>query len=148
MQNQPHNFSHKSSIESANRMRTVKLLDVKEENCTTKTLTFQDQICKIANPGQFLMVWIPGVDEIPISLSGISSDGVTSITVNAVGDASSALNQKKKGDIIGIRGPFGKGFVPIKGNLMVIGGGTGLGPMMPLTEKLVETASKITVMSG
>jgi dihydroorotate dehydrogenase electron transfer subunit len=129
-------------------MRTVKLLDVKEENCTTKTLTFQDQICKIANPGQFLMVWIPGVDEIPISLSGISSDGVTSITVNAVGDASSALNQKKKGDIIGIRGPFGKGFVPIKGNLMVIGGGTGLGPMMPLTEKLVETASKITVMSG
>ena len=129
-------------------MRTVKLLEVKEENCTTKTLTFQDELCKMAEPGQFLMVWIPRVDEIPISLSGINSDGNTSITVNAVGDASGALNQKKKGDIIGIRGPFGQGFVPVEGNVIVIGGGTGLGPMLPLTEKLVGVASKITVMSG
>jgi len=143
-----HKCSHESSIESANRMRTVQLLGVKEENCTTKTLTFQDNLSKTADPGQFLMVWIPGVDEIPISLSGISSDGVTSITVNAVGDASSALNQKKKGDVIGIRGPFGHGFVPVKGNVIVIGGGTGLGPMLPLTEMLVDMASKITVMSG
>ena len=148
MQSHTHKCSHKSSIESTNRMRTLELMDVKEENCTTKTLTFQDQICKSAEPGQFLMVWIPGVDEIPISLSGISSDGITSITVNAVGDATNALNQKKKGDIIGIRGPFGNGFVPVKGNVMVIGGGTGLGPMMPLTEKLVGLSSKITVMSG
>ena len=129
-------------------MRTVEVIETKEENCSVKTFTFSDEICGKAEPGQFVMVWIPGVDEIPISLSGINSDGLTSITVNEVGEASSALNQKEKGDIIGVRGPFGKGFVPTKGNVMIVGGGTGLGPMMPLTEKLVKIADKITVMSG
>ncbi|MDG6222535.1 MAG: dihydroorotate dehydrogenase electron transfer subunit [Candidatus Bathyarchaeota archaeon] len=148
MQYNSHKCSHSSPIEAANRMRTVELLEVKQENCSVKTLTFEDPLCSKAEPGQFVMVWIPGVDEIPISLSGIASDGLTSITVNAVGDASSALNLKKKGEIIGVRGPFGNGFVPVKGNVLVVGGGTGLGPMMPLTENLVRISSKITVMSG
>lgn len=129
-------------------MRTVKILETKEENCTTQTISFVDQLCAKADPGQFVMVWIPGVDEIPISLSGISDDGLTSITVNGVGDASRTLNQKLKGDVIGIRGPFGKGFVVSKGNVMVVGGGTGIGPLMPLTEKLAKIADKVTVMSG
>jgi dihydroorotate dehydrogenase electron transfer subunit len=129
-------------------MRTVEVLEVKTENCNVKTFTFMDKLCGKAEPGQFVMVWIPGVDEIPISLSGIASDGLTSITVNDVGEASGALNQKEKGDVIGIRGPFGKGFVPAEGNVMLVGGGTGLGPMMPLAEKLVKIADKVTVMSG
>ena len=121
------NHSNKTSPEplyfnSVNRMRTVKIEEVKTENPTVKTLMFMDKLCGKADPGQFVMVWIPGVDEIPISLSGINSTGLTSITVNGVGDASSALNQKEKGDIIGVRGPFGKGFVPAGGNVMVVGG--------------------------
>ena len=135
-------------FDATNRMRTVELLGVKTENCTVKTLAFNDELCGNAEPGQFVMVWIPGVDEIPISLSGISSDGNTSITVHAVGDASSALNQKQKGEIIGVRGPFGNGFDTSEGNVMVVGGGTGIGPLMPLTEKLAEIAYKVTVMSG
>lgn len=137
-----------ASFNAINTMRTVEILEAKEENCTVKTFTFKDKLCGKAEPGQFVMVWIPGVDEIPISLSGITSEGVTSITVNDVGEASKALNQKENGDIIGVRGPFGKGFVPAGGNVMIVGGGTGLGPMMPLAEKLVKTADKITVMSG
>jgi dihydroorotate dehydrogenase electron transfer subunit len=129
-------------------MRTVPILDVQTENLSVKTFTFKDRICGQANPGQFVMVWIPGVDEIPISLSRITSVGLTSITVNEVGEASEALNKKETGDLIGIRGPFGKGFVPVSGNVMLIGGGTGLGPLMPLTEKLTKMADKITVMSG
>jgi dihydroorotate dehydrogenase electron transfer subunit len=129
-------------------MRTVKIHQTKTENCTTKTITFVDKLCGKAESGQFVMVWIPGVDEIPISLSGINPDGVTSITVNGVGDASRSLNNKKQGDIIGIRGPFGTSFVPSKGKVMVIGGGTGIGPLMPLTEELAKIADKVTVMSG
>jgi dihydroorotate dehydrogenase electron transfer subunit len=135
-------------FDANNRMRTLELLEVKTENCAVKTLVFNDILCGKAEPGQFVMVWIPGVDEIPISLSGISSTGRTSITVHEVGDASSALNKKQKGEIIGVRGPFGKGFVPSKGNVMVVGGGTGIGPLMPLTEKLAKIADKVTVMSG
>ena len=147
-----HNSRKRSPIppafDATNRMRTAEILDAKTENCTVKTFTFKDKLCGKAEPGQFVMVWIPGVDEIPISLSGITAEGLTSITVNEVGEASKALNQKRKGDIIGVRGPFGKGFIPTEGNVMIVGGGTGLGPMMPLAEKLVKTADKITVMSG
>jgi dihydroorotate dehydrogenase electron transfer subunit len=133
---------------SINRMRITEIVGAKKENLTVKTFTFVDKLCGKAEPGQFVMVWIPGVDEIPMSLSAISPEGSTSITVNEVGEASRALNKKEKGDQIGIRGPFGNGFVPAGGNVMVVGGGTGLAPLMPLTEKLVKIADKITLMSG
>lgn len=135
-------------LENINRMRIVEILNSKRENPTVKTLTFIDDLCAKASPGQFVMTWIPGVDEIPISLSGINQDGLSSITVNSVGDASKALNMKKIGENIGIRGPFGNGFVLTGGNVMVVGGGTGIGPLIPLTEKLVKKVDKITVMSG
>jgi dihydroorotate dehydrogenase electron transfer subunit len=136
------------SFDSVNRIRIAEIVDAKKENGDVKTFTFADKLCGKAEPGQFVMVWIPGVDEIPMSLSAITLEGLTSITVHEVGDASRALNQKETGDQIGIRGPFGNGFVPAEGNVMVVGGGTGLAPLMPLTEKLVEVADKVTVMSG
>ena len=135
-------------LESVNRMRIVEILTSRKENPTVNTLKFKDDLCVHAFPGQFVMVWIPGVDEIPISLSGINQNGLSSITVNSVGDASTALNEKKIGEKIGIRGPFGNGFDLTKGNVLVVGGGTGIGPLMPLTEELVKIVDKITVMSG
>ena len=148
----PPNLRKRSSVppsfKSVNRMRIVEIVGAKKENPTVKTFTFVDKLCGKAEPGQFVMVWIPGVDEIPMSLSAINVEGLSSITVNGVGEASRALNQKEKGDQIGIRGPFGSGFVPAGGNVMVVGGGTGLAPLMPLTEKLVKVADKVTVMSG
>jgi dihydroorotate dehydrogenase electron transfer subunit len=129
-------------------MRIVEILEAKTENPTVKTFTFVDKLCRRAEPGQFVMVWIPGVDEIPMSLSAINSGGFTSITVNGVGEASRALNRKERGDQIGVRGPFGNGFVPSGGNVMVVGGGTGLAPLMPLTERLVKVADKVTLLSG
>jgi dihydroorotate dehydrogenase electron transfer subunit len=136
------------SFASGNRMRIVEIKEAKKENFTVKTFTFMDKRCGKAEPGQFVMVWIPGVDEIPMSLSAITSKGLSSITVNEVGEASRALNQKEKGDQIGVRGPFGNGFVPTGGNVMIVGGGTGLAPLMPLTEKLVKVADKVTLMGG
>jgi len=148
----PVNLRKRSSVplsfDSVNRMRIVEIVEAKKENCPVKTFTFIDKLCGKAEPGQFVMVWIPGVDEIPMSLSAITSEGISSITVHEVGEASMALNQKEKGDQIGIRGPFGNGFVPAKGNVMIVGGGTGLAPLMPLTEKLAKVADKITLMSG
>jgi dihydroorotate dehydrogenase electron transfer subunit len=136
------------SFDSVNRMRIVEILEAKTENPTVKTFTFVDKLCRRAEPGQFVMVWIPGVDEIPMSLSAINSGGFTSITVNGVGEASRALNRKERGDQIGVRGPFGNGFVLAGGNVMVVGGGTGLAPLMPLTERLVKVADKVTLLSG
>ena len=133
---------------ATNRPRAVKIQEVKEDSLTVKTFTFQDRLCGKAEPGQFVMVWIPGVDEIPISLSTITLNGLTSITVAQVGEATKALHQRKRGDTLGIRGPYGKGFTLTEGNIMIVGGGTGLAPLMPLTEKLVKLTTKTTFLLG
>jgi dihydroorotate dehydrogenase electron transfer subunit len=129
-------------------MRIVDILDAKKENDFVKTYTFKDRLCGEAEAGQFVMVWIPGVDEVPMSLSTITEEGLSSITVAEVGEATKALSQKKPGGIIGIRGPFGKGFTPIRGNMMVVAGGIGVGPLVPLVERLAETTAEITLLVG
>jgi len=135
-------------LNAVNRLRIVKIQEVKGESPTVKTFTFQDKLCGKAEPGQFVMVWIPGVDEIPFSLSTITPNGLTSITVAEVGEATKALHQRKRSDVIGIRGPYGKGFTLTEGNIMIVGGGTGLVPLMPLTKKLVKLSTKLTFLLG
>ena len=135
-------------LNAVNRLRIVKIQEVKVESPTVKTFIFQDKLCAKAEPGQFIMVWIPGVDEIPFSLSTITPNGLTSITVAQVGEATKALHQRKRGDVIGIRGPYGKGFTLTEGNVMIAGVGTGLVPLMPLTEKLVKLSTKLTFLLG
>ncbi|MDH5635245.1 MAG: dihydroorotate dehydrogenase electron transfer subunit, partial [Candidatus Bathyarchaeota archaeon] len=135
-------------LSAVNRLRIVKIQEIKTESPTVKTFTFQDKLCGKAEPGQFVMVWIPGIDEIPISLSTITPNGLASITVAQVGEATKALHQGKRGEVLGIRGPYGKGFTLTSGNIMIAGGGTGLVPLMPLTEKLVKPATKLTFLLG
>ena len=135
-------------LNAVNRLRITRIQRVKGESPAVKTFIFQDKLCGKAEPGQFVMVWIPGVDEIPLSLSAITPNGLTSITVAEVGEATKALHQRKRGDVLGIRGPYGKGFTLTEGNIMIAGGGTGLAPLMPLTEKLVKLSTKITFLLG
>jgi dihydroorotate dehydrogenase electron transfer subunit len=131
-----------------NRLRIVKIQDVKKENSTVKTFTFRDKHCAEAKPGQFVMVWIPGVDEIPMSLSSVHTDGFSSITVAEVGGATKALHKKKVGEVLGVRGPYGNSFALTSGNVMIVGGGTGLTPLVPLAESLVRLSAKIVFMVG
>ncbi|MEA3559959.1 MAG: dihydroorotate dehydrogenase electron transfer subunit [Candidatus Thermoplasmatota archaeon] len=77
-------------------------------------------------PGQFVMVWIPGVDEVPMSVSYLV-DGAIGITVQNIGEATDALCSLSKGDRIGIRGPYGNGFSLDDGVERVIGVSGGVG---------------------
>jgi len=131
-----------------NRLRIVEIRETIRESPTVKTFTFNDRACLKAKPGQFVMLWIPGVDEIPMSLSTIGRNGVSSVTVAEVGEATKALHQRKPGDMLGIRGPFGNGFTSVSGNVMIVGGGTGLAPLLPLTESLVSLDTRITFLLG
>lgn len=100
------------------------IIQIRNETPTTKTFFFEPPFTFV--PGQFVMVWIPGVDEIPMALSAANG-----ITVQKVGDATSALFDLKIGDRIGVRGPFGNGFT--KGEKMLaIAGGVGAAPILPL----------------
>jgi len=115
-----------------NYPRTVKIIKTKKESSEIKTFTFQYPEKMVA--GQFFMIWIPGVDEIPMGVSYIDRD-VKSITFRRVGDATKALFNLKTGDKIGVRGPYGNGF-KIKGKrILFVGGGTGIAMLAPAVEK-------------
>jgi len=131
----------------ANQMRTVSVQKVVTETELVKTFYFEDKICASTEPGQFIMVWIPGVDEIPLSVSSINGD-LASVTVKEVGEATRALNNMKEGEIIGVRGPFGTHYKIVGENALVVGGGVGTAPLMLLTSKLLEKRVKTTVIEG
>jgi dihydroorotate dehydrogenase electron transfer subunit len=131
----------------ANRLRTTPILDVKTESPTVKTLYFKDRLCAGAKPGQFLMLWVPGVDEIPFSILGGKADGIVRVAVRKVGEATQALHEKKTHDLIGIRGPFGNSFSLSKGRVLIVAGGTGTVPMLFLTKTLLSMA-RITFVLG
>ena len=135
-------------LTNINRPRIVRIREIREENPTVKTFVFLDKHCAEANSGQFVMVWVPGVDEVPMSLSSINSDGLSSITVAKVGEATQALHQRKVGDVLGIRGPYGNGFALTSGKVMIVGGGTGLVPLMSLAESLAGLSAKISFLAG
>ncbi len=85
-------------------------------------------------PGQFVMVWAPGVDEVPMALSSPNS-----VSVQRVGEATAALCAVEPGDRLGVRGPYGRGF-PLVGNILAVAGGIGAAPLLPLAESgRVET---------
>jgi len=104
--------------------KIVTITIVLDETPTVKTFVF-DELFNF-KPGQFCMVWVPGVDEIPMAFSAANS-----ITVMKVGDATEALFALKAGDKIGIRGPFGNGF-SASGKVLAIAGGVGVTPLFTL----------------
>jgi NAD(P)H-flavin reductase len=87
-------------------------------------------------PGQFSMLWVFGVGELPISISGQpwQQDRLV-YTVRSVGQATHALVSQKVGSGVGIRGPFGTGW-PIEAarghDVIVVAGGIGLAPLRPV----------------
>jgi len=103
----------------------VKITGIVEETPSIRTFHFDHEIS--ARPGQFVMVWVPGVDEIPMALSS-----PTSITVQKVGDATAALFAMQEGDVMGIRGPYGNGFSVSGHRALAIAGGVGATPLLPL----------------
>lgn len=133
---------------AANQLRTTRILNVKTESPTVKTFTFKDKVCVRAKPGQFLMFWIPGVDEIPLSILDATENGEVSVTVKKVGEATQALHNKKVSEIIGIRGPFGNSFTLKEEKILMVGGGTGTAPLLFLAKKLATKTKKLVFVVG
>lgn len=85
------------------------------------------------NPGQFIMLSIPGVGESPFSISSTPSrPGILELGVRKVGILTDALFQKKDNEVVYIRGPYGNGFKltqMVKRNLIIVAGGLGVIPL-------------------
>ena len=120
---------------------------VVDETPTVRTLIFSDEIMSNVLPGQFAMVWIPGINELPMSVMISRESGKAAFTVRRHGPASTGLYNIRPGEQIGIRGPYGNSFDLREGRLLLVGGGTGLVPMMRLLT-FVKPADDVTVLIG
>jgi len=108
-------------------------------NESPQVRTFVFDLRLEADPGQFVMAWLPGVDEKPFSL--VRADPVT-LTIARVGPFTTAVHALGVGDRLWLRGPLGHGFTlpkPPTSNLqpaiLLIGGGYGVAPLHFLAER-------------
>ncbi|MBI5227380.1 dihydroorotate dehydrogenase electron transfer subunit [Candidatus Micrarchaeota archaeon] len=138
-----------------NPMFTNHVIKIIEENYRVKTLEIGHNM-QSALPGQFLMVWVPGVGERPMS---IGNSNPLTISVADVGKVSKEICALKVGDVISYRGPFGTPFwIPEKNssendskakqNILVIGGGYGIVPMYFLSKIAKENKINSTAVIG
>ncbi len=115
-------------------IEVVQISEVVVEGKGITTLRFKHQ--GRARSGQFIMVWIPGMDEVPMSLSYIEGDW--GITIRDVGEATHQLSSMKVGDKLGMRGPYGRGFQVPEGPILIVGGGGGTAALMPIADSISD----------
>lgn len=125
-------------------MRTYPVVRVERHQENLISLFFDEPFS--IKPGQFVNIWIPGVDEKPFSVSN-AADGLLEVSVKAIGRFTNELKKAKKGDFLGVRGPFGNAFSLQEGSLLV-GGGIGLAPLRFLAEVLEHSGMDYELLVG
>lgn len=127
---------------------------------TYDTFTLELQSASAANgfqfsAGQFNMLYVFGVGEVPISISGDPAKPATLIhTTRAVGTVTKAMRKLKRGEVLGVRGPFGTQWpvAEAAGNdAVIIAGGIGLAPLRPALYALLaqrEKFGKVVLLYG
>ncbi|TKJ29103.1 MAG: dihydroorotate dehydrogenase electron transfer subunit [Chloroflexi bacterium B3_Chlor] len=123
--------------------RPMRIAQITQEAIRVKTFTLAGEL--VADPGQFVMVWLPRVDEKPFSL--VSDDPLT-LTVAKVGPFSARLHELKVGDRLWIRGPLGRGFNIAGQRPLLVGGGYGVAPLAFLASRATEVSHKVAVVGA
>jgi len=134
--------------------QTVRIREIRDETRTIRTFVLDAEVPQ-AEPGQFVMLWLPGVDEKPIS---IAHPTPLTLTVARVGPFSTALHQRKVSDRLGWRGPYGRGFslrllhspqsLHEERSALLVAGGYGAAPLYFLAHRAVEHNVPTTVALG
>ena len=97
-------------------------------------------------PGQFNMLYVYGVGEVPISISGDPTKEDPLVhTTRAVGTVTKVMKDLKVGDTIGVRGPYGSAW-PVKEaegyDVVIVAGGIGLAPLRPVIYSILHNRNK------
>jgi len=138
------------------KIKLVQITEIIEECEKIKSITFNvnsegNTNFKKPLPGQFVMVWMPGVDEIPMSISNFDDKGNCTILVKNIGECTNALHNLKIADYIGVKGPLGNGFnIPIKSfkKIFLIAGGIGIAPIRYLATELNKKNASFILIEG
>ncbi len=115
------------------------------ENVSTYHLAFTDKAAAARyrfKPGQFNMLYLPGVGESAISISGDTQSHETlDHTIRSAGNVTRGLTQLKPGDTLGLRGPFGSSWPMeqcVGRDVLLVTGGIGLPPLRPVIYQLLN----------
>ncbi len=129
----------------------VKLVEVIDETPTIKTLVLAPEKPMSFRSGQFLQLTLPGVGEAPFtpSSSPLEPERIA-ITILKTGMLTDRLHECRPGEMLGLRGPFGKGY-PVDEldgtEVLVVGGGVGLAPLRALIHVLLARLARLKRVS-
>jgi NAD(P)H-flavin reductase len=100
-------------------------------------------------PGQFNMLYVPGLGEAAISIAGKTTRGLLQHTIRVVGSVTQAIESGGVGTSLGLRGPFGRPWpidsiasAPEKSDLIIVAGGIGLAPLRSLVNRVALDRDK------
>lgn len=128
--------------------RLAKIINIRNETPDTKTFTLRiiDNNGFNFEPGQFIELMVFGYGEAPFSItSDPMENDYFEITVRKMGTVTSALFGKTINSIVGIRGPFGRGWPLNKvynKNILIVAGGLGLAPLRGLIYQIIRNREK------
>ena len=122
--------------------RQARVVDRRQETTDTVTLSLDplDGLPLTFAPGQFTMLGLLGVGEVPISISGDPADPLLLQTIRDVGGVTHALTEAQVGDLLDVRGPYGTGWNVQDGrggDVVLVAGGIGLAPLRPVVLRLL-----------
>ncbi|MBV8527640.1 MAG: FAD/NAD(P)-binding protein [Candidatus Dormibacteraeota bacterium] len=134
------------------RPALYRVIEVGRETADAVTLVLQPAADGIASalPGEFNMLWASGVGEVPVSCSALSGMGLLVHTIRDVGRVTHALCSLTGGGVIGVRGPFGRGWDvgSARGkDVVIIAGGLGLAPLRPVVHAILGRRTDFGVVS-
>lgn len=121
------------------------------EKVVTETPTIKTVVVKPVRPipfkaGQFMQFTVPGIGEAPFTPSSSPSrPELLDFTIIKAGTVTNRIHELEPGDLVGVRGPFGKGYPVEKAeghDVLVVGGGCGLAPLRSLIYILFENVDK------
>ncbi|HOV39816.1 MAG TPA: hypothetical protein PLG79_13935 [Spirochaetales bacterium] len=129
---------------------TVPVQEVQDEGPTSCTLYLSANLP--VRPGQFFMLTDYQGGEKPFSLgevrAGERGEKLLGFTIKIAGPFTRRFRQKKRGDLVSIRGPYGNPFTLRKGKLLLVGGGSGIAPLYFLTQELLSAGGEVTLVNG
>lgn len=132
-----------------NKVDVVEIEQIDKHSDEIKSFWVRNpRIAKAYRPGNFVVLWIPDVDFLPMSVSQVQGN-LLEITVQKIGEGTEALFEMQEGDHIGIRGPFGNDWnYEDASNILVVGGGMGIAAITSVIEPLKENKKNVFVAIG
>ena len=119
---------------------------IDQETENVRTFTFEYEFN--SRPGQFVMLWVPGVDQKPFSIAN-DKNGKFELTIFALGKATNAVFEMKVGDKLGISGPYGSAYRFKKdSHVITVGGGYGAAPLAFATDNARAAGCSVDFLVG